>query len=259
MNAPLQAIAPLSTDDERQAIQRAKAGDQAAMETLIRSQIRTMTTMAWRLARANRSDAEDLIQAGIVALVEALEDFDCTMSDRLWRFAELRVRKAMTETMLGHVASVTVPSRTAQRMWASERKTTTDEAAFSLATSPDNPRRMDAYTYAAAYAVLNASSLQYEGDGSSHDGDGYDQRRRADAVTPEEFTDTVESSLVIEQALRVLSDQERQVVVLHYGLSGLEPMIDSVIGGRLNLSRPRVANIRRAAEKKMACAMRGEE
>jgi RNA polymerase primary sigma factor len=73
-----------------------------------------------------------------------------------------------------------------------------------------------------------------------------------DEPLPEDQVELSLRSQTLRQALRALSDRERQVVVLRYGLADAEPKTLEEIGRRLGLTRERVRQIELDSLKRLA-------
>jgi RNA polymerase primary sigma factor len=73
-----------------------------------------------------------------------------------------------------------------------------------------------------------------------------------DGPLPEEQVELSLRSQALKEALRALTDRERQVVVLRYGLTDSEPKTLEEIGRRLGLTRERVRQIELDSLKRLA-------
>ncbi|HET9508844.1 MAG TPA: sigma-70 family RNA polymerase sigma factor, partial [Gaiellaceae bacterium] len=69
---------------------------------------------------------------------------------------------------------------------------------------------------------------------------------------PEEEVEVSLRSQALKEALRALTERERQVVVLRYGLADAEPKTLEEIGRRLGLTRERVRQIELDSLKRLA-------
>lgn len=76
----------LTAEEERETVQRARAGDQAARETLIRSVLPLVVSLA-RKRSSQPADLQDLIQAGNVGVIIAVGKFDPERGARLITYA----------------------------------------------------------------------------------------------------------------------------------------------------------------------------
>ncbi len=82
---------PLSIEAEREVAAKCKAGDLAARDVLILTNMRMVVYMASRFKPNNSETLRDLVQAGAVGLIEAVDLFDLDRKVRLSSFAVARV------------------------------------------------------------------------------------------------------------------------------------------------------------------------
>lgn len=82
---------PVTHEEERELFRRAKAGDAAAKEQIIRNHLLLVANIARRLARGKLPE-EDVISAANFALVKALDGFDPARPNRFSAFLKLFVR-----------------------------------------------------------------------------------------------------------------------------------------------------------------------
>jgi len=121
MNADLQRyvvelcrVAPLSRDEQLATAARAAAGDAAARELLIMSMMRMVVSVVVRYSVGYRGDPRDLMQAGAVAVMEAVDAYDpsrkCLPSSWCQFVTYRKVRQAVMEEGGSAIRSILVPS-----------------------------------------------------------------------------------------------------------------------------------------------------
>jgi RNA polymerase sigma factor (sigma-70 family) len=85
---------------ERQLVERAKAGDVIARNTLVAGHLWIPEEIAReREFRVDDSEADDLLQEGALALFKAIEDFDPKRGNRFSTFAWISVREDMKDSL----------------------------------------------------------------------------------------------------------------------------------------------------------------
>lgn len=84
-------FAPTTHEEERALFTKAKAGDGAATETIIRNHLLLVANIARKLARG-RLPEEDVISAANFALMKAFQNFDPAFPNRFSAFLKLHVR-----------------------------------------------------------------------------------------------------------------------------------------------------------------------
>jgi len=68
-----------------------------------------------------------------------------------------------------------------------------------------------------------------------------------DQESPDEMTYTNALSEDMQKALSTLTERERTILTLYYGLNGEEPLTLEEIGNRMNLTRERIRQIKEKA------------
>lgn len=222
-------LPPINADQERALVQQAQNGDKAAVATLIRTQ----APFLWRLAVKSSTpamSADDLFQAGIEGLMQAIEQHD--NGHRLFTYAMPFVKRRMFDAVSSGSWAVTVPYRSLLRYFAAVRNTDSLDDAKTWAGDRAQGRRMAAETFEAVHDALNGATTL----------DSDEAQAAADDVEA-----TATASALVAALLDKVSGRDREVVVLHYGLAGEEPMSDGAIAKRLGIDRTRVVRIRNRA------------
>jgi RNA polymerase sigma factor (sigma-70 family) len=104
---------------------------------------------------------------------------------------------------------------------------------------------------AACLAAARASTSLDQPVGEQEDAVFGDFVANDDPLPEERVEDSLRSE-ALAQALAALSDRERQVIILRYGLADAEPKTLEEIGRRLSLTRERVRQIETEALKRLA-------
>jgi len=107
----------LGAEEERDLALRAEAGDDAAMERLVASHLRFVVKIA-RSYRGWGLPMSDLVQEGILGLVQAVRCFDPDRGVRLSTYAAWPVRAAIQEAALRSWSVVRLGTSNAQKMLA---------------------------------------------------------------------------------------------------------------------------------------------
>jgi RNA polymerase primary sigma factor len=145
-----------------------------------------------------------------------------------------------------HIAELT---KTAYRtiallVQALGRQPNVDELAAKLGVSKDT----------AALVLLNMSETFSLDDEIGETGDGedfVDMLKDNDAIVPEEAAETAMLREEVRDALNELSDREREVVGLRYGLGGGKAHTLQELGAHFKVSRERVRQIEGQALRKL--------
>ena len=109
------AVTLLQAPEELELIGRAQAGDAQAMDRLVRAFAPLVLKHALRVSRQFASPAEDLVQDGMLGLVEAVRHFDPARNSRFSTCALFWIRAFALRDVLENWRLVRVGSTQAQR------------------------------------------------------------------------------------------------------------------------------------------------
>jgi RNA polymerase sigma factor (sigma-70 family) len=245
----LTASKPLTATEESALIAEARIGNTTALEALVTSQLRFIRSEASKYARFQRVanvDVEDLVSAGLEALLGALDSFDPNRGVRLFTHAQYSIREAMADEVAAYGSSIPVPGRTLRRYRKAIRATQTLAEARDFAKASEG---MDAETFDAVHAAVSGMA-SLDGASDSDEGSLIDRldsettRVMGNGVSSSETT--VEVRFLVRQAIASLEDERSKTIV---GLAFLasEPMTDAAIAAHLGISRPTVTRTRNHA------------
>jgi RNA polymerase primary sigma factor len=261
--ASLDALAAMpepAADTTRRLVERAQAGDVAARAAVVEAYMPALSAMA-RTYRTSQIGRQELLQEGVVGLLRALERFDPDRGVAFWSYASFWVRQAMQHL----VAELTRPlvlsdralrnlSRLKQlhheELQRSGREPTRTELAERSGLEPEH---IDDLVATEAGRSLDEPVQGVEGELGTF-GD-----LLVDPLAADEY-ERVLGSIELEalhSLLSGLSERERHVLALRYGLDGDELSLRQV-GERLGLSGERVRQLERRALAKLGAAMGAE-
>ena len=112
LRAPARANAPLTLENERALITRARTGEAAARDALVRGHMRLVIATVRKL---RRNADEDLIAEGVLGLLEALDRFDPSYDVRLATYAAPWIRVRAQRHILATRRIVGAPDTRAAR------------------------------------------------------------------------------------------------------------------------------------------------
>jgi RNA polymerase primary sigma factor len=248
------SLTPLLTQPQEIAIARkVRAGDQEAMQELVKRNLRFVISVAKKYQ--NRGLAlTDLIGEGNVGLLTAARKFDPDQGVKFISYAVWWIRQAILAALARHGRTVRVPlNRTADLsriVRTSEtlrqelrREPTPEEVANAVGLSVEVVQSLAALNTA---EVRLDAPLDPDGDRSLIDRFIADDQADAEAQAMDQFL-----SEEIERALRTLPARDAKVLRLYFGLDGGREHTLEEIGAMLGVTRERVRQLRDRALKRL--------
>ena len=244
----------LKEDEERELGRKAAEGDEAARHRLEEANLRLVVSIAKHYT--NRGVAlMDLIQEGNLGLMRAVEKYDYTKENKFSTYASWWIKEAMQRSIDQQSREIRVPVHVAENMKRVQktarellqelgREATPKEIAEKMGDRSEEDVK-NILTY-----LQNPVSLETPVGENGEDslGDMVEDKTEA---TPEEAMEVLVRREEVQELLSTLSDRERQVVKLRYGLGENKTHTLEEIGEQLGVTRERVRQIEARAMEKM--------
>ncbi len=243
----------LSAAQEVALARRIEQGDLAAKERMINSNLRLVVSLAKRF-QGHELSLLDLIQEGILGLIRASEKFDWRRGYKFSTYATFWIRQSIQRGLANGGRAIRLPVHIGQR----ERKIRRIERELSLQLG--RPPRDDEIapeagltqaeveeTRAVSRTVTSLDKPLGE-DGSA----GLSDLLPSEERSPLEEVETRLREAAVHAALEQLPEQEREVILLRYGIGGTAPTPLRETGRRLGLSPERVRRIEHQALERLA-------
>jgi len=244
------SIYPLITREEEAALaRRIRENDQEALDTLVRSNLRFVVSVAKKYQNQGVS-LSDLINEGNLGLIRAAHKFDETKGIKFISYAVWWIRQAILQALAEQSRIVRVPLNRAGALHRIGRRANSllqelgrEATHAEIAEGMEITEEEVARTMAISQAHVSLDAPMTPGE----DNRLLDYLADTEHATPEE--ETIEMALVesVQQALGGLKEREAKILRLYFGLDGAEPMTLEQIGAVLNITRERVRQIKEKA------------
>ncbi|HWG34926.1 MAG TPA: RNA polymerase sigma factor RpoD/SigA, partial [Gemmatimonadaceae bacterium] len=223
-----------------------RAGDEEAMNQLVRANLRFVVSVAKKYQNQG-VNLSDLINEGNLGLMRAAKRFDETKGIKFISYAVWWIRQAILQALAEQSRIVRVPlnragdlhrigKHAAMLLQDLGREPTHHEIAEGMGISEEEVAR----TMAISHTHLSLDAPMTPGEDNSL----IDHLADTNRLLPDE--ETFEKALIetVHKSLLILKPREARVLRMYFGLDGDEPMTLEVIGEVLGVTRERVRQIK---------------
>lgn len=249
----------ITPEEEVQLAIRIKQGDQRALEKLTKANLRFVVSVAKQYQNQGLS-LSDLINEGNLGLIKAAQRFDETRGFKFISYAVWWIRQSILQALAEQSRIVRLPlnkvglSNKISKAYSQleqeyEREPSTEELAELLEIGTEEVETT--LGVAARHVSVDAPFVDSE-DNSLLDVLSNPNADMADADL--EHHDSLRCE--IERSLSTLTDRQRDVIKLYFGIGVEHPMSLEDIGEKFSLTRERVRQIKDKAITKLRTASR---
>lgn len=240
--------------------------DWRAIQSIVHSSRETMSRVSNKLVEHNLRlvisiagrymncgiPLQDLVQEGNIGLMNSIERFDYTLGHRFSTYASYWIRQAITRNITNHSRIIRMPAntvalvsqiRTEERHILNEtgEEATPEMLAERIGISPAKVRALQEMMQQpiSLHSIVSEDKLLVDTIAD------HDSPRPADSSDMENLKDAV------AKLLNVLTERERKILCMHFGINGEEQQTLTTISKELGLSRERIRQLEMRALHKL--------
>lgn len=244
----------LTSQEEKDLAKRAETGDKAAKTRLINSNLRLVVSIAKRYINRGPLNISDLIQEGNMGLFRAVEKFDYRRGFKFSTYATWWIRQAITRALADQSRTIRIPVHmveTISKYTQTKRKLSqelgreplTEEVAIEMGLDISKVRYIEkvSQTVVSLEAPIGDDDKSVRGDFIPDDKN----------LSPTQLTSQELLRDQIKKVLGDLTDRERKILEMRFGLTdGVTHTLEEV-GKVFNVTRERIRQIESKALEKI--------
>jgi len=235
----------ITAEEEVILAQKIREGDQAALERLTKTNLRFVVSVAKQYQNQGLT-LGDLINEGNLGLIKAAKRFDETKGFKFISYAVWWIRQSILQAIaeqsrivrlpLNQVGSLSKISKAFSKLEQEyEREPSPEELADTLETTVD--KISDTLSNSGRHVSMDAPFVTGE-ENTLLDVLGNQEPNTDSMLIDESLAEE------IRRSLSSLTEREREIIMLFFGLGGSSPFSLEEIGEKFNLTRERVRQIK---------------
>ncbi|MEA3465990.1 MAG: sigma-70 family RNA polymerase sigma factor [Thermodesulfobacteriota bacterium] len=248
----------LTAEEERHLAVQIETGDDIARSKMIESNLRLVVKIAKRYMNRGLPFL-DLIAEGNMGLIKAVERFKVSKECRFSTYATWWIRQSIERALVNQGRTIRLPVHIAEninRMLKATREAlkqlnhepTEQDIAKTMDTNVEEVRRLQ-------QLVKKTYSIEQPlGEDSSYS--LMNTIEDVSIVTPAELIDNKDKYFFVSKWLNELKENEREILMLRFGLDDREPETLETIGKRYGVTRERIRQIEVKSLEKLRRIMR---
>lgn len=244
----------ITAETEVELAKRIKQGDQAALEKLTKANLRFVVSVAKQYQNQGLT-LPDLINEGNLGLIKAAQKFDETRGFKFISYAVWWIRQSILQALaeqarivrlpLNQVGSLNKINKAFSKLEQEyERPPSAEELAEVLEVPEDKIK--ESMKVAGRHVSMDAPLSSSEDGGTLMDVMANGDSPKADKLL---MAESLQKE--IERSLSTLTDKEREIIRLFFGIGMNHGLTLEEIGAKFNLTRERVRQIKEKAIRRL--------
>lgn len=250
----------ITAEEEVELARRIKQGDLVALEKLTKANLRFVVSVAKQYQNQGLS-LPDLINEGNLGLIKAAQRFDETRGFKFISYAVWWIRQSILSAIAEHSRIVRLPlnqvgslnklNKAFSKLEQEYEREPTEEELAQMMDIPEDKIK-DSIMIAGRHVSMDAPLI------SGEESTLYDVMVNSDS--PRADIDLLKESLQqeIERTLDSLSEREKEIIKLYFGIGMNHGLTIDEIGEKFDLTRERVRQIKEKALKRLRQSSRSK-
>ncbi len=235
----------LTAEGERELANRIEKGDMIARDKMIESNLRLVVKIAKRYMNRGLPFL-DLIEEGNLGLIKAVERFKVSKECRFSTYATWWIRQSIERALVNQSRTIRLPVHVADDI--NKYVKVSRELLQSLKRDPEDEEVAEAMGVDIAHIrkltslIKKTYSIEHP-MGENSDYTLIDTIKDVSAVDPLEFSEAIDKYQHLNDWLETLTESEREILTLRFGLDDKEPQTLDTIGKKFGVTRERIRQI----------------
>lgn len=257
----ISAIPLLTSEEEVKLAKKVWKKDPVARQKMIEANLRLVVSIAKRYLNRGLPFL-DLIEEGNIGLIKAVERFQYQKGFKFSTYASWWIRQAIERSLVNQTRTIRLPIHVDEKInrfvrvlreqvQAKGREPSVDELASVMDTSVEKIKEV-------MQVVRSTQSLDMP-IGEKQENSLKDVIEDTSILSPSDIVEGIKRHEMIASWLDKLTENEKNVVILRFGLEDGEPKTLEKIGDEFRVTRERIRQIESSALKKLRYIISREE